>query len=45
MQAVNEWLLPLFIHQEEPLLVYVVNNKLLRFQEQVVHEISQKSQE
>lgn len=33
MHAVNEWLLPLFIHQEEPLLVYLVNNKLLRFQE------------
>lgn len=33
MQAVNESLLPLFIHQEEPLLIYVVNNKLLRFQE------------
>lgn len=33
MQTANEWLLPLFIHQEEPLLIYVVNNKLLRFQE------------
>ena len=33
MQIANEWLLPLFIHQEEPLLIYVVNNKLLRFHE------------
>lgn len=27
----NEMELPLFIHQEEPLLVYVLNNRLLRF--------------
>lgn len=30
--------LPLFIHQEEPLLVYVVNNRLLVFQEHIFYD-------
>lgn len=40
MQGENEVQLPLFIDQEEPILVYVVNNKLLRFYEHYKYDRS-----